>query len=97
MKISIDSYILDILMRDLIQHGRKPSAFVVYLHLWNKSNGAVKPARLSHLKISDATGLSKSSVQVAIKMLIKRKLLRAQRATSTAVPEYSVLRPWAKT
>src|SRR5205809_646047 len=65
-KISIDSYVLDTLMRDLVQHGEKPSAFIVYMHLWNKTQAAAKSVRLSHLKISDATGLSKSSVQSAI-------------------------------
>ena len=95
-KINVDLYILDTLMRDLVQHGKKPSAFIVYLHLWNKTQGATRTIKLSHLKIADATGLSKSSVQSAMKMLLKRKLARAHRATATAVPEYSVLKPWAK-
>ena len=95
-KLTLDSYVVETLMRDLVQHEKRPSAFVVYVHLWSKTQGAARPARLSHLKISDATGLSKSSVQSAIKMLLRRKLIRSHRSTSTAVPEYTVLRPWAK-
>ena len=95
-KITIDSYVLDTLMRDLVEHGKKPTAIIVYLHLWNKTQGATRSIKLSHLKIADATGLSKSSVQSAIKMLDRRKLIRSQRATATAVPEYTVLRPWAR-
>lgn len=95
-KITVDAYVLDTLMRDLVQHGKKPSAFVVYIHLWNKTHGGGKTVKLSHLKIADATGLSKSSVQSALKMLTRRKLIRTQRATSTAVPEHAVLRPWVR-
>jgi DNA-binding MarR family transcriptional regulator len=87
---------LETLMRDLVAHGKKPSAFIVYMHLWNKTLGAGRPVKLSHLKIADATGLSKSSVQAAIKMLLRRKLIRSLRMSSTAIPEYTVLRPWAR-
>jgi hypothetical protein len=95
-KLSVDSYVIETLMRDLVAHEQKPSAFIVYVHLWSKTNGGTRNARLSHLKIADAVGLSKSSVQSAIKILNRRKLIRSSRASSTAVPEYSLLRPWAK-
>ena len=95
-KTTIDAYVFDTLMRDLVEHGRKPSAFLVYLFLWHRTFGGARPARLSHLRISEATGLSKSSVQAAVKMLLRRKLLRTHRATSTATPEYTVLRPWVR-
>ncbi len=95
-KISIDSYVVDTLMRELIQHDRKPSAFLVYLHLWNKSQGASKPVKTGHQKIADSVGLSKSSVQGALKTLWRLKLVKTHRASATAVPEHSVLRPWAR-
>ena len=31
--IALDSYVLDVLMRDLVGHDKKPSAFIVYLYL----------------------------------------------------------------
>ena len=95
-KISVDTYVVDTLMRDLVQHGKKPSAFIVYLHLWNKTQAGNHPVKLSHLKIADSTGLSKSSVQSALKMLTRRKLVRSARKTATAVPEHVILRPWVK-
>jgi hypothetical protein len=95
-KTTIDSYVFDTLMRDLVEHGRKPSAFLVYLFLWHRTFGGARPASLSHLRISESTGLSKSSVQGAVKMLIRRKLLRSYRANSTSTPEYTVLRPWIR-
>jgi DNA-binding MarR family transcriptional regulator len=95
-KIAVDTYVLETLMRDLIAHDKKPSAFIVYLHLWNKTQGATRTIKASHLKIADATGLSKSSIQAAIKRLTGRKLVRSQRASSTAVPEYTVLKPWVR-
>ena len=95
-KVPVDSYILDTLMRELISHDRKPSAFVVYLHLWNKTQSASRPVKMGHQKIADSVGLSKSAVQSALKTLSRLKLVRSYRSTATAVPEHTVLRPWAK-
>lgn len=95
-KISLDSYILDTLMRELIGHDRQPSAFLVYLHLWNKTQAASRPVKLGHQKIADAVGLSKSAVQAALKTLNRLRLIRTHRASATAIPEHTVLRPWVK-
>jgi hypothetical protein len=92
----IDSYVVDTLMPDLVTHDRRPSAFLVYLHLWYRSAGRKAPLRTSHREIVDATGLSKSGVQGAIRTLTRRRLVRSTRAAITAVPEYTVLRPWRK-
>jgi len=35
-------------------------------------------------------------VQGAIRTLTRRRLIRATRAAVTAVPEYTVLRPWRR-
>jgi hypothetical protein len=92
----IDSYVVDTLMPDLVLHDRHPSAFLVYLHLLYRSVGRKAPLRTSHREIVDATGLSKSGVQGAIRTLTRRRLVRSTRDAVTAVPEYTVLRPWRK-
>lgn len=96
-RVGIDSYILDSLMRELVGHDRKPSAFLVYLHLWRRSRGgrdAGVPA--SHQSVARGTGLSKSAVQDAIKVLSRRKLIRSIRASRTGIPRYDVRRPWGR-
>jgi hypothetical protein len=95
--LSLDSYILDVLMRDLTEHEKRPSAFLVYLHVWRRSVGAgQKVASLSHQQMAEGTGLSKSAVQGAVRLLKKRKLLSASRKNLTATPTYRVERPWAR-
>ncbi|MGA7158328.1 MAG: helix-turn-helix domain-containing protein [Acidobacteriaceae bacterium] len=97
MQIAIDAYLLDVLMRDLTEHDRRPSAFLVYLHVWRCTRGAgQKTAPLSYQQISEATGLSKSAVQAAVTLLKRRKLLSAARQSPTSTPLYRVERPWAR-
>lgn len=94
-ELRIDSYVLDVLMRDLAGHDRQPSAFLVYLCLWRRTIGSrVRAAHLSLRQLSESTGLSKSGVQSALRLLARRKLIRIERALPTAVPAYIVLRPW---
>ena len=94
--VKVDSYVLDVLMRDLSGHDRKASAFLVYLFFWLKTAGAGRRnIRASLRQIAEGTGLSKSAVQSALKVLQRRKLLRAERRSRTAVPEYILYRPWA--
>src|SRR5277367_2995644 len=96
-KMSIDSYIVDTLMRDLVGHDKRPSAFLVYLFIWARTAGSGKrKTKLSHQVIASETGLSKSSVQDAIRLLRRRKLIADARAMPNAMPEYSVNRPWAE-
>ena len=93
--ISIDDYVLEVLMRDLVGHDRSPSAFLVYLHLWGQTLGRrQKSACLSHQMIAYAIGLSKSAVQTGIRRLLRRRLVRIHKDSATAIPEYRVLRPW---
>ena len=97
MHVFVDSYILDVLMRDLTEHEKRPSAFLVYLHLWRCSVGAGKKVvSLSHQQLADGTGLSKSSVQGAVKLLKSRKLLSASLKNPTATPIYRIERPWTR-
>ena len=96
-KISVDRYLVDALLPDLVGHDRAPSAFVVYLFLWARTWGAeARSVRISHRMLADATGLSKSAVQAAVRRLVRRRLVRAHLAHRTAVPEYTVLRPWIR-
>ena len=95
--VRIDSYVLDTLMRDLVGHDRRPSAFLVYLHLWRATFGRdVEEAQIALLDIAEEVGLSKRSVQEALSWLVKRKLVRVSRQSITAVPVYTVLRPWRR-
>ena len=93
----VDKYILETLMPDLVGHDRAPSAFLVYLFLWYEAarSGGWR-VEVSHRAIADGTGLSKRIIQTAIHHLIRRRLLSADRDTITAVPVYTVLRPWAR-
>jgi transcription initiation factor IIE alpha subunit len=92
----IDEYVVDVLLRDLIGHDHSPAAFVVYLFLWRRTAGERrKRIRLSHREISQETGLSKSAVQQALRILHRRTLVRSSRRHETDTPEHQVERPWA--
>jgi DNA-binding GntR family transcriptional regulator len=84
-------------MPDLVGHDRQPSAFLVYLYLWRQTDGAgARAAQVALVDIAEATGLSKRAVQDALGRLAKRKLLTVTRDSITAVPVYTVLRPWQR-
>lgn len=89
----IDDYIVETLMADLVGHDKMPSSFIVYLYLYSRG---LRGVRASHQDIANDTGLSKSAVQAAIRNLVRRKLLRTERESITAVPEHFVLRPWRR-
>lgn len=95
-QIRIDGYVLETLMSDLVAHDRQPSAFLVYLQLWSRTAGRQARVRVSHQQMAEATGLSKSAVQAAVRTLSRRRLIRAARDSATAVPAYTVLRPWRR-
>ena len=95
-QFKVDAYVMETLLPDLVLHDRQPSAFLVYLHLWYRSAGRATPVRASHQEMVSATGLSKSAVQGAVRTLVRRRLVRTTREGVTAVPAYTVLRPWRK-
>ncbi|MEP6835493.1 MAG: helix-turn-helix domain-containing protein [Gemmatimonas sp.] len=93
----LDSYVVDALLPDLVAHDRAPSALLVFLVLWRRSRGAgSNSVQLSLIDIATATGLSKRAVQSAIGRLAKRRLLGVQRESVTAVPVYTIRRPWVR-
>src|SRR5262245_1541827 len=95
--LRFDSYVVETLMPDLVGHDKKPSAFIVYLYVGSRlSIGRSKRIQASHQTIADDTGLSKSAVQISIRHLLRRRLIRSEQASKTATPIYSVLRPWRR-
>ena len=88
-RYTIDGYVLDTLMRDLVGHDHRPSAFLVYLSL-----AALGDVALSHAQLAEQTGLSKRSVQDAVRHLADRNLIRVARSGAREVTRYSVLSPW---
>lgn len=94
---SLDAYVTDVLMRDLVGHDRAPSAFLVWLHLWARSQrrkGSGVEASLQG--IADATGLSKSAVSNALAHLRRRRLVETTKKGETAIPAHRPLAPWRR-
>jgi DNA-binding GntR family transcriptional regulator len=97
MSVALDPYILDTLMADLVGHDRQPSAYLVYLALTRRSLSANRSQVTIALQdIAEATGLSKRTVQAALAHLVARRCLAVERVSRTAVPTYTVLRPWRR-
>lgn len=94
--IRLDRYVVDTLMPDLAGHDKTPAAFLVYLYLTANAAGRARSLRISHQSIANDTGLSKSAVQAALRLLSRRKLVRSERESVTATPEHFVLRPWKR-
>ena len=93
--IAIDEYVLDVLMPDLTRHDRAPSAFLVYLVLWTTLfRLELRSAEVSLQQFAENTGLSKSAVQAAIRLLKRRGLIKVTKASATAVPQYELVRHW---
>ena len=93
----LDGYIVDVLLRDLVGHDRCAAAFLVYLFLWRRTRSQRPPAaRLSHREIAEETGLSKSAVQQALRILHRRGLVRSKRRHQTDTPEHEVVRTWGR-
>lgn len=96
-QLRIDRYVLDTLMPDLVGHDKRPSALLVYLFLWaHTAHPRGRKASASLRDIADGTGLSKRSVQEALRLLERRKLVARSKTMATSVAAYDVLRPWRK-
>ncbi|WP_066721750.1 helix-turn-helix domain-containing protein [Sphingomonas pituitosa] len=91
---ALDAYVLDTLMRDLVGHDRRTSAFLVYLSLFASAESGL--TRVSHAQLAERTGLSKRSAQDAVLHLIDRGLLRAEKTGATDVTRYKLITPWRK-
>ncbi len=96
---TLDPYIIDSLMPDLVGHDHRPAAFIVYLALCRRADGQPSDppsVRISHQSLALASGLSRSAVQSALSVLQRRALVTSKRATPTAVPQHFIHRPWAR-
>ena len=91
---TVDAYVLDALMRDLVGHDHRASAFLVYLVMAAASQEG--EPRLSHAQLAERTGLSRRSVQDAVLHLVDRNLPRVTRRGATEVSRYEPLTPWRR-
>ena len=95
--IPIDDYVIDVLMQDIVGHDQQPAAFVVYLYLYGQAaRKKWKPVDASLRMVADATGLSKSAVQIALANLRRRELVITTADHKTATQRHRVLRHWRK-
>jgi hypothetical protein len=94
--ISLDDYVVDVLMRDLVGHDRRPVCFLAYVWLAAESGRRCGAVEISYRELAESIGVSKSSVQGAVGWLVRRKLLAVKKSSVTATPCYSVLGPWRK-
>ena len=92
--VSLDDYIIDVLMRDLVGHDRSPVSFLVYLWLAAEQQRRKAHVEISYQELAENVGVSKSSAQAAVAWLIRRKLLASSKKTVTATPIYTVLKTW---
>jgi hypothetical protein len=94
--VSLDAYVIDVLMPDLVGHDRRAAAFLVYLFLLRHTRTANGQVTVSLQSIATRTGLSKSSVQNAIRHLKRRRLLDPDLEASVVSPVRRVLKPWQR-
>ena len=93
--IAFDDYVIDVLMRDLTGHDRKPTSFLIYLWLSAEQSRRQGPVQVSYQELAESVGASKSSAQSAVNWLLRRKLLSASKENATAIPNYTVHKPWS--
>lgn len=93
--LMVDEYVVDVLMRDLVGHDRRPVSFLVYLWLAAEQQRQGRAVTVSYQQLAESVGISKSSAQAAAGWLSRRRLLTISKAGSTATPTYSVQRPWS--
>jgi hypothetical protein len=107
---TLERYVTEVLMRDLVGHDHLPSAFLVYLFLRGRATAddtndlsrrrRMRPVTISVRELAAQTGLAKSVVQTALKVLCRRQLLRVvttgKLASARVASSYEVLRPWRR-
>jgi len=89
---TVDRYVVETLMRDLVGHDRRPSAFLVYLAISAQAEAGVRG--MSYSDLADFTGLSRRATQDAVAHLARRKLIEVMRPGPTEVAIFRVLAPW---
>jgi hypothetical protein len=94
--ISLDEYVIDTLMRDLVAHDRRAVSFLAYLWLTGEHQRRAQAVQVSYRELAESIGVSKSSAQAAVGWLVRRKMLAVSKENATATPRYTVLRPWTR-
>jgi hypothetical protein len=95
--VPIDDYVLDVLLPDLAGHDRSPAAFLIYLVLWTRLyRSGERSTAISLHQLAELAGLSKSAVQGGLRHLKRRGLIKAAKASATAVPHYELVRHWLR-
>jgi hypothetical protein len=97
--LTIDSYVVDVLLPDLVGHDRRPAAFLVYLYLLRHAAATKKgkrEVRASLQTIATSTGLAKSTVQNALRHLRRRELLDPNVLATTTNPTRTLTDPRSK-
>jgi len=92
--LTIDRYVIETLLPDLVGHDRRPSAFLVYMVIL--AAGTEGRVALSHAQLAERTGLSRRSVQTAVALLRRRQLIEVGRRGATDISEYRALSPWRR-
>lgn len=92
--VALDPYVLDTLMRDLVGHDRRPAAYLVYLAV--AAANAHGRGFASHAQLAERTGLSKRTVQEALRHLAARSLVAVERGARTEAAAITALRPWRR-
>jgi transcription initiation factor IIE alpha subunit len=95
--IAIDEYVLDVLLPDLVRHDHSAPAFLVYIVLWTALfRAGERRIAMSLRQLAEASGLSKSAVQKAIRLLERRRLIQIRRSSPTSTPTYELIRHWIR-
>jgi hypothetical protein len=94
--MQLDSYVTDVLMRDLVGHDRRPASFLVYLWLAAEQQRRGSAVDISYQELAESIGISKSSAQSSVGWLLRRRLLAVTKANVTATPSYRVQSPWTR-
>lgn len=92
--IAFDRYVFDTLMRDLVGHDRRPSAFLVFLSIAAQADASVKA--MSYADLAEHTGLSRRAAQDAVAHLVRRRLIEVMRPGPTDIAVFRVLSPWRR-
>lgn len=96
-RFALDAYVVDVLMPDLVGHDHRPATFIVYLFLLRQAARARRDAvSVSLQTIASRTGLSKSTVQAALRHLLRRGLLDPNVTATVSAPVRRILRPWSR-
>ena len=95
--IAVDDYVVDVLLSDPVGHDKSPAGFLVYLILWTLLFRSWRRSIVVSLQgLSSQTGLSKSAVQAAVRILRQRGSIKVIRAAPTSVPQYELVRHWLR-